>query len=199
MVSICCEVRMRDNVIDKLFSLFTSADRAEALAGDLTEEREHHGWAWFWLQAARVTFALWRSVAMDAPMRVLALTLAGCALFTAPAFAGTAAVSLFPQLMGSPVSWVALSFFWWGGALWTGASLVAIAPRRGMAACAALAVAGEALLIGVGVAAVWRDLLKTDFLLFYTTGLLVAAPLLIGGAIARRRLIVYRPPVERPQ
>ena len=31
---------------------------------------------------------------------------------------------LVPQLMGSAVSWIALSFFWWGGALLTGASLV---------------------------------------------------------------------------
>lgn len=89
------------------------------------------------------------------------------------------------------MSWIALSFFWWGGALWTGASLVAIAPRRGMAACATLAVAGAALMIGLGVTAVWHDWLKGDFLLFYTTGLFAAAPLLAGGVIARRRMIAW--------
>jgi hypothetical protein len=102
---------------------------------------------------------------------------------------GAAAVNLFPQNMGSPVSWVALSFFWWGGALAIGASLVVIAPRRGMVACATLAVAGESLLIAFGVAAVWRDVLSPHVMLFYTTGLIVAAPLLLGGAVARRRMI----------
>ena len=57
-----------------------------------------------------------------------------------------------------------------------------------MAACATLAVASEVLLIGVGTA-VWRDLLSGDSLFFYIAGLLVAAPLLVGGALARRRMI----------
>lgn len=179
---------MRDNVSEGLFSLFTSSDHAAAIAGDLIEEREEHGSIWFWLHVVRITLALWRDAAMEAPLRVLALATVACALFTAPAFGGVAAVALFPQLMGSPVSWIALSFFWWGGALWVGASLVAIAPRRGMAACATLAVTSDVLLIGVGMA-VWRDSLSTDFLLFYATGLLVPASLLVGGAIARRRAI----------
>jgi hypothetical protein len=115
-----------------------------------------------------------------------------------PVFGGAAAVNLFPHWSGSPVSWLALSFFWWGGALWTGASLVSIAPRRGMAACAMLAVAGEALLIAFVVTALWRDLLSAQLVLFYTSGLVVAAPLLIGGAIARRRLIAWgTPTMER--
>jgi hypothetical protein len=70
--------------------------------------------------------------------------------------------------------------------------------QRGMAACATLALAGEALLIGLGVA-VWRDALETGFLLFYATGLLVAAPLLIGGGIARRRLVACRIPLAQRQ
>jgi hypothetical protein len=180
---------MRDNFSERLFSLFTSSDRAVAIAGDLMEEREQHGSIWFWLHVVRITLALWRDAAMEAPLRVLALATVACALFTAPAFGGAAAVGLFPQLMGSPVSWIALSFFWWGGALWVGASLVAIAPRCGMAACATLALGSEVLLIGVGIPAGWRDQWSTDFLLFYTTGLLVPALLLAGGAIARRRLV----------
>jgi len=87
------------------------------------------------------------------------------------------------------VSWIALSCFWWGGALWIGASLVAIAPRRGMAACATLAVAGEALLIAFGVSVLWHDLQSAEFVLFYAIGLATAAPLLLGGVIARRRMI----------
>lgn len=179
---------MRDNAVERLFSLFTSSDRAVAIAGDLAEEREQRGWTWFWLHVVSVTVALWRSAATEAPLQVLALVLAGLALLAAPAFGGVAAVFLVPQLM-DPVGWIGLPFFWWGGAFWTGASLVALAPRRGMAACAMLTVGGEALLIGFGGPAVWRDPSNTDFVLFCTTGLIAAAPLLTGAAVARRRLV----------
>jgi hypothetical protein len=180
---------MPDNAIERLFSLFTSPDRAVAIAGDLAEEREHRGWAWFWLQVLSITFTLWRNAATEAPLRVLALTLAGGVLLTAPALGGVAAVFLIPRLMDSPVGWITLAFFWWGGALWTGASLVALAPHRGMAACAMLAVGGEALLIGFGGPAVWRDPGNADFVLFCTTGLVAAMSLLTGAAVARRRLV----------
>jgi hypothetical protein len=180
---------MRDRVIETLFSLFTSSDRAEALAGDLVEERERRGWGWFWLHAMRTTVALWQIAAVDAPLQVVALVLGGCALFIVPAVAGAAAVDLFPRSIGSASSWIALSFFWFGGALWTGASLVALAPRRGMAACAALAVVAEALLIVFGVTSMPAGSWSAELLLFYTTGLLAGAPLLAGGALARRRTI----------
>lgn len=179
---------MRDNTVERLFSLFTSSDRAVAIAGDLAEEREQRGWIWFWLHAVSVTLALWRSAATEAPLRVLTLVLAGLALLAPAAFGGVAAVLLFPQSINSPAGWIALAFFWWGGALWTGATLVALAPRRGMAACAMLAVGGDALLIGFGGPAVWRDPPNTDFVLFCTTGLIAAMPLLTGAAVARRRL-----------
>lgn len=189
---------MRDNAAERLFSLFTSSDRAEAIAGDLAQEREQHGWVWFWLHVARTTLALWRNAVTDAPLVVLLVAAAGSALWAAPAIGGVAAVYLFPFSIGSPVSWIALSLFWWGGALWTGTSLVVIAPQRGMAACATLAVAVEALLIGWGVTAVGvARPVETDFFLFYTTGLLAAPLLLVGGAMARRRLIVCRIPVEQ--
>jgi len=126
---------------------------------------------------------------MEAPLRVLALMLVGLALLSAPAFGGVASVLLFPGLMKTPVGWIALPLFWWGGALWTGVSLVTLAPRRGMAACATLALTGEALLIGFGGPAVWRDPANTDFVVFCTIGLAGAAPLLVGGALARRRMI----------
>jgi hypothetical protein len=58
-----------------------------------------------------------------------------------------------------------------------------------MAACATLAVAGAALLIGLGLTAVWHG-----------SGLLAAAALLAGGARARRRLIASGlPTMEQPQ
>jgi hypothetical protein len=189
---------MRDHAVEVLLSLFTSPDRAEAITGDLAQERKKHGWIWFWLHVVRTSLALWRSAVADAPVAVFFVALAGCALFAAPAIGGIAAVSLFPLSFGSPVSWVTLALFWWGGALWIGASMVVIAPQRGMVACATLAALSEALLIGLGVA-VWRDPVETAFLLFYTTGLLVAAPLVIGGAIARRRMTIGRVPVEQRQ
>ena len=75
---------MRDNAVEWLFSLLTSSDRAAAIAGDLAEERDQRGWSWFWLHVVSVTFALWRNAATRAPLRVLALTFAACALLIAP-------------------------------------------------------------------------------------------------------------------
>ena len=180
---------MRDNVVEGLFLLFAPSDRAEALAGDLAEEREQRGWMWYWLHVLRMTFVLWRGGAMEAPFRALALVLAGLALLLAPAFGGVAAVFLFPRFAASPIGWIALPFFWWGGAFWTGASLVALAPRHGMATCATLALGGATLLLGFGGPAVLRDPGNTDFVLFCATGLIAAMPLLLGAALARRRLV----------
>jgi hypothetical protein len=179
---------MRDNAVERLFSMFTSSDRAVAMAGDLAEERARRGWTWFWLHVVRITFGLLRNAATEAPLRVLALTLAGGVLFAATAFGAVAAVFLFPRATDSPVGWIALPFFWWGGALGTGASLVALSPRRGAAACAMLAVAVEALLIAFAGPAAWRDPGNTDFVLICTTGLIAAMPLLTGAAVAHRRL-----------
>lgn len=179
---------MRDTTrAETLLSLFTSSDCAAAIAGDLTEERRHRGSSWFWQHVFRTTLALWRSALADAPLMVLMLAVAGCLLFAGPSFGGVAAVYLFPR---SPVSWIALPFFWWSGALWTGASLVSIAPRLGMAACATLAVAGEALLITFGASVLWHDP-NAEFVSFYAIGLATTAPLLLGGAIARRRMIAW--------
>jgi hypothetical protein len=105
---------------------------------------------------------------------VLLVAATGCALWAAPAIGGAAAVYLFPHSAGSPVGWIALALLWWGGALGTGAALIVIAPRLGMAACATLAVGAEALLMGFG----WD-----------MTGLLVPALLLVGAGFARRRAI----------
>lgn len=131
---------MRDNVIDRLFSLFTTPERAESIAGDLAEERQHRGRAWYWLHVAGVTLALWRSAASDAPLRLIALTIAGCALLIAPAFGGAVAAFLFPQMIVAVVALVA-------GALFTAITLAAVARRLGFAASATLAVVGVALVL----------------------------------------------------
>ena len=185
---------MCNDSIERLFSLFASSDRAVAIAGDLAEERERRGWIWFWLHVVRITFALWRNAAAEAPLRVLALTLAAGVLLAAPAIAGVAAVYLFPRMAGSAVSWIALSFFWCGGALWTGASLVTIAPRRGMAACAIAAVVGAALLLTLGATIEPRELSRSTSRMFFITALATTVALLAGGAIARRRTIVIAVP-----
>ncbi|MBI1872848.1 MAG: alpha/beta hydrolase [Acidobacteria bacterium] len=178
---------MRNDVIERLFSLFTSADRAEAIAGDLTQERDRRGPAWFWLHVARVTCVLWRNAAAEAPWQLLAVTSVASLMLMVPALAGAASVGLFPQWLGSPVNWVTLFLFWWGGAFWTGAVVVVIAPRRGMAACATLALIGEALLLAIGITAGSHVLSRPVILMFFVIALGVAVPLLAGAALARRR------------
>ena len=137
---------MRDiDRAQRLLSLFTSAECAEAIAGDLAEERRDRGAVWFWRHVLGTVVALSRRAVAAAPLRTLALLAAGCAQFGTPAFAGVAVVSLFPPLFNSPIGWMVLSLSWWGGALWTGAFLVTIAPTRGMAMCVVLALLGEVL------------------------------------------------------
>jgi hypothetical protein len=188
---------MRDTLLaERLLSLFTSADRAAAIAGDLTEERGHRGPILFWLDVVGTLSALWRGAVTDAPLRVLMLALSGCALLVGPALVGVAAVALFPASIGSSVSWIALSFSWCAGALWTGATLVGIAPSRGMAACATLAMVGETLLSAFLMMMPRPDLPTVHLVLVYTTTLVVPALLLVGGAIARRRMILRGIPTE---
>jgi hypothetical protein len=57
-----------------------------------------------------------------------------------------------------------------------------------MAVAATLALVGDALLVVLVARAFRLDLLFGDLVLFCTTGLLAAVPLLAGAAIARRRL-----------
>jgi len=181
---------MRDiDRAQRLLGFFTSADRAEAIAGDLIEERRSRGVFWFWRHVLGTVLAVSRSAVTDAPLQALNLVVAGCALFATPAFAGVAVVSLFPQLIGTLVSWIVLSLFWWGGGLWTGASIVTIAQTRGMAVCVMLAVVGEALLIAFGLIGAWQHAVSARFVAFYTIALVAPAPLLAGGAIARSRAI----------
>jgi hypothetical protein len=169
----------------RLLGLFTSADCAEAIAGDLIEERRDRGGLWFWCHVLGTVLAVSRAAVTASPLRALNLVAVGCVLFAVPAFAGVAAVGLFPQLIGTLVSWIVLSVFWWGGGLWTGASLVTVAKTRGMAACVALALVGEAVVIGFGVIGAWQHALSVRSIAFYMIAVLSPAPLLAGGAIAR--------------
>jgi pimeloyl-ACP methyl ester carboxylesterase len=173
-----------------LLSLFTTRDRAESIAGDLIEERDGRGSAWFWFHVVRTTFALFTSAFASAPVKTLALVALGFALFVTLAFAGVAAVSLFPLLIGSAISWALLSFFFWSAALWTGVSLVSLAPKHGMTACLALAIAGEALLLSAALFFSWSRAPNAWSLLVSMSALFAAAPLLAGGAIVRRRTIL---------
>jgi hypothetical protein len=181
---------MRDTMrAETLLSLFTSADRAAAIAGDLTEAQGNRGPIWFWLDVVRVLPALWRRAVMVAPLRVIMLAMLGCILLLGPALIGFAAVALFPR-SASPVTWLAFSFIWSTGALRTGAALVGIAPSRGMAACMMLAVGGETLLIALAVQAPALHLPNVPSVLSNMIALLVPALVVLGGAMARRRMIV---------
>lgn len=181
---------MRDDLIQRLFSLFTSADRAEAIAGDLIQERSDRGSRWFWRHALATAAALCATTVVRAPMRTLVVAAAGCALMAVPVFAGVAAVSVFPTLVGALVATL-LAIFWWGGALWAGASMVLIAPVRGMAASVTLAALAEVMLLAGWVAGLQIDFANVTSGTFYMTAAGAAWPLLIGAAVARARVIAW--------
>jgi hypothetical protein len=128
------------------FAVCAFRSRRGVNAGDLVEEREQRGWASRWPHVVGLAFVLWRNATMDAPLRMLTLTRPP----SAPAFAGAAAVLLFPPAIGSLPSRLALAFISCGGALWLGASLAIMAPRQGMATLALVAAVGVALLVVVG-------------------------------------------------
>jgi hypothetical protein len=181
---------MRDDLIQRLFSLFTSADRAEAIAGDLIQERSSRGSRWFWRHALATAATLCATTVARAPLRTSLVAAAGCALMAVPVFAGVAAVSVFPTLVGAIVATI-LAIFWWGGALWAGASMVLIAPARGMAASVTLAALAEAMLLAGWVAGLRIDFGNVTSATFYVTAAVAAWPLLIGAAVARARVIAW--------
>jgi hypothetical protein len=181
---------MRDaSRAEALLSLFTTRERAESIAGDLAEERDVRGSAWFWFHVFRTTFALFTSALTSALPTTLALGALGLTLFVILAFGGFAVVALFPFLLGTAKSWVFLSLFWWSAALWTGISMVSIAPKYGMTACLALALAVESLLIASRLFFAWSHGPNVHVwaLLIYTSALLAAVPIVAGGAIVRLR------------
>lgn len=179
---------MRNDLAERLLSLFTSPDRAEAIVGDLAEESGRRGGMRFWIHVGSITLSLCRNIFAEAPWRLARLFLNGATMFTAPALAGTVSVGLFPHLLGSAVNWVTLSIFWWGGAFWAGSALVSLDPRRGMVACGLLALVIEVLSITLAAAA-GAETLQPVPLIFFVVALGVAIPLVAGGAFARRRSV----------
>lgn len=180
---------MRPDRAEKILSLFTSADRASAITGDLAEEGVHGGPA-PWLDVMRITVALWRDALTGKPHHVAAIAIAGCALLAGVLVLGVAAVALFPSSSDSPFNWIALSVIWCAGAVLTGTSLVALAPSRGMASCGTLAILLEMLSVSLLVRTPPLDLPFVQFGLLYASGLIVPVLLLIGGGVARRRAIL---------
>jgi hypothetical protein len=174
---------MRNTFIERIFGLFTSRDHAEAIAGDLLEERHSRGGMWLWPTVVGVAIVLWRNSVREAPSRVLSLAASGAVMLVGPAFAGVATVGLFPQFFGTPVSWAALSAVWWGGAMWTGASVVNRDPRHGTTACATMASIVAAVSAGLAVSTISRG----GTPLFSATAMLAAGPLMLGAAIAHSR------------
>jgi hypothetical protein len=190
MGSTSSEVSVPDTrVAQKLLALFTSAERAEGIAGDLTEGHAGRGSIWFWRQVLTTMVALWGSTFTRAPLRTLGLMAAGCWLCALSTLAGIAVVSLFPQHVGSTASWIVLSSIWWSGALLTGASLVGMAQARGMAACVVLAISAEALLIALRVTVLPSEILGARSVIFCSIAALAPLPLLAAGTIVRLRLI----------
>ena len=180
---------MRDTErAQRLLALFTSPERAEGIAGDLTEARDGRGSISFWRHVLATMVALWGHTFSRAPLATLGLLAAGYFLFASSALSGVVAVRLFPQQLGPAVSWIVLSSLWWGGALCTGALLVSVAQVRGMAACVVLAITAEALLMAFAVM-VQRPSPAIPGVAFFLIAALAPLPLLTGGTIVRLRLV----------
>jgi hypothetical protein len=130
-----------------------------------------------------IAVVLWRNAVREAPSRVLSLAASGAVMLIGPAFAGVATVGLFPQFFGTPVSWAALSAVWWGGAMWTGASVVHRDPRHGTTACATIA----SILAVVSAGLAFSTISRGGTPLFSATAMLAAGPLMLGAAIAQSR------------
>ena len=135
MVLTSWEVRMRDRLIEQLFSLLTSADRAEAIAGDLVEERDHRGWGWSGSMRSASPSNCGTRCRGRAATGACA-DVAVCAISIAPVFGGAVAAFLFPQMIGLMV------FVGSAGALFNRHLSRRCLARLGFAASATLAVVG---------------------------------------------------------
>lgn len=176
------------DLAQRLLSLFTSPDCAEAIAGDLIEERGDRRSIWFWWRVLATVATLCRTAVTKAPFAASALAGTGCGLFLGPALAGVMAASVFPQQFGSLRSGIMVSLIVWPGALWTGTVLVRLAPERGVATCVLMVLVGETLLIAGGLAAASLDTLF-PLIYYFLSAALAAVPLMVGGVRARSRLV----------
>jgi hypothetical protein len=169
------------SVAQAILSLVTTPDRAESVAGDLTEDRARHGASWFWFHLLGCAWALSLRELLRDLSGVLALAFWALSLLTSLGFAGTAAVFLFPGFGASLSMWLGVSFIWWIGAWWTGSSVVSLAPRIGMSLCLLLAVTGESLLVAAA-GSVWPPSI-------HASACFALVLFLIGAAVARRHVL----------
>jgi hypothetical protein len=185
-------LKPRSSLSFALLTLFTPPERAESIQGDLTEEAQVRGRAWFWSQVFRTTVALyWKGFARS-PLAILGLTLSGGLawfIVTLVLLAGDIAIEFASRSLGVPINirfvWVFLL-----GTLLTGIILGRVAPVRGMYASVVLALASVPVLALVFNfnAIPWAGL--ADFRL--TALVLSEALLLLGSALSRRRAVHSR-------
>jgi len=174
----------------RLLSLFTSPDCAEAIAGDFAEARGARGTLWFWRQVVTTAIALCGHALTSAPLTGVGLLAAGGVLFGALAFTGFAptALLMFPGGLAAPVQWIWLSLAWWSAAFFTGFMLVHLSPGRGMAASIVLALLGEAALVALRLTVLDGDMMRTPVDVFLSIAMFTAVPLVAGSAAVRRRI-----------
>lgn len=176
---------------ERLLSLITSPDNAAGIAGDLSEERDHRGSAWFWRQVLGTMLSLTRGVLVESPFVVVPLVLAGYVLLQALAW-GVVHAELY--LLNALQATYGLDVFIgmtaplfnWPGKLLVGMAMVAVAQRRGMVACVLLA----ALVV---VSSIFSACVVYSYANFFPLQIPVRSLgtsflLLLGGALIRRRL-----------
>jgi len=169
----------------RLLALFTSPERAEAIAGDFAEARGDRSVTWFWWQVLTTATALCGRAVTTAPLACVGVAALGCLQFGSLAFAGFAPVAMFPALLGTPASWVWLSVTWWSGAFFTGFTLVSLSPARGALGSVLVALAGAALLLVLRVAGLNGRDLHIPNVVFWSITTFTAVPLLAGASAAR--------------
>ena len=192
MDSISCEVPVPDTQLaQRLLSLFTSSECAEAIAGDFEEGRGTHGSAWFWRQTLATTIALCGKALSAAPLRSLRVVAAGGVLFGALLFTGfaPAAMLMFPGDIGGPLRVIWLSLAWGSGAFFAGFTLVHLSPARGMAASVVLALMVQAVVGGLRLTILEGSLLRGPGGVIHALAMLTAVPLLAGAILARARIL----------
>jgi len=176
-------------IAQRLLSLFTSPECAEAMTGDFVEARGQRGAAWVWWQVLSTALALCARALTTAPLASVGMAALGGLQFGSLAFAGFAPVALFPVLLGSKASWIWLAVTWWSGAFFTGFTLVSLSPARGAAVSVLLALMGEGLLIGLRLAGLDGGFIRIPDVVFGLMTTLTAMPVLAGATIARRRIL----------
>lgn len=183
---------MRDGSHSQAFlSLFTTPDRAASIVGDLLEESHPLGRAWYSLKIVGIAFALCLQSIRAAPGRCLGLAALAWALFLC-AFAACFVAGGLPwyawQRTNEPEFWIRLALVLISANLLTGAILARWVSFRGTNAIVPVVVLW---LVAWLVSSVVRTLMHTGLLaqVFGVLGFpfFYLLPLVVGGAIARRR------------